>query len=178
MENIIKKVFKKNSILFNKSQRDYIIIDKFNVIDSILIIINNNNILSSLIINNNDFDNYKYYYKMKNIIDNIREVKARQNERMAAAMFIGVNNNEDIDAIYNSAKLNHVHAYADMLEKIETLPTREDIHAFLRYNSDFEPLSEYTYEPSTDSDSDRVFGSFEIQNSEEDQPILTTKQQE
>ena len=39
-----KKGILKNNILFNKSQRDYIIIDKFNVIDSILIIINNNNV--------------------------------------------------------------------------------------------------------------------------------------
>ena len=151
-----------------------------NLIDSILIIINNNDVLSSLIINNNEIDNYKYYYKMKHITDNIREVIARQNERMAATMFIGVNNNEDIDAIYNSAKLNHIHDYSNMLENIETLPNSEEIYAFLRDNGDNEALAEWTYEPSSgsDSDSDSDFGSFQIQNSEEDNPILTTKQQE
>ena len=39
-----KGILNRSSKLFNKSQREYIIIDKFNVIDNILIILNNNNI--------------------------------------------------------------------------------------------------------------------------------------
>ena len=178
-----KKGIVKNNILFNKSQRDYIIMDTFNVIDNILIILNNNNILYSSFCNNNDFNNYKYYYKMNHTTDNIRSIKARQAERRAAAMvFNGVENSEDIDAIYNNAISNNLQDYTEMLSDIETQPNKEDIYAFLRDNGDNEALREWTYEPSSGSDSDSDsysdFGGFEIQNSEENNPTLNTTQQE
>ena len=123
---------------------------------------------------------------MKHITDNIREVIARQNERRAASMFIGVTNNEDIDAIYHNTNLSNVHDFLDMIEKIHTLPNKHDILAFLDSNGDYEALvgliniddvtdADVLGDDYIDSDSDS--DTFEIQNSEEDQPILTTKQQ-
>ena len=123
---------------------------------------------------------------MNHITDNIRSIKARQAERRAAAMvFNGVENSEDIDAIYNNAISNNLQDYSEILSEIETQPNKEDIYAFLRVNGDNEILREWTYEPSSDSDSDSDsdsysgFGGFEyIQNLQEDQPILTEKQRE
>ena len=120
---------------------------------------------------------------MNHTTDNIRAIKARQAERRAAAMlFNGVENPEDIDAIYNNAISNNLQDYTEMLSEIETQPNKEDIYAFLRVNGDNDILREWTYEPSSgsdsDSDSNSDFGGFEIQNNEEDKPTLNTTQQE
>ena len=126
-----RKGIVKNNILFNKTQRDYIIIDKFNVIDSILIIINNNNILTSKVIINNDIEKYKFYYNMKHITDNIRIVVNRQFQRNLATMYGYDLPPGDIDAVYHNAKLNLVQEFADIVGKIETQPNKQDIHTFL-----------------------------------------------
>ena len=166
--------------LFKKSHKDYLIIDKFDILNNTLIIINDNNILNWLTVCNIDFDNYKYYYKMKHITDNIRAVKAKERDRLYANG--GWSSNEEIDLMYSNTRLNHRTEYANMLEEIETLPNKEYIHGFLKYNADFEPVSDPPPPIISDSDSDSDnddFSSFiNSMPSEEDKPILTDQQQE
>ena len=50
--------------------------------DKTLIIINNNNALTSKHINNNEINNHLYYYKLKHVIDNLKELKARQEQQV------------------------------------------------------------------------------------------------
>ena len=102
-----------NTKIFNKSQEDYIIFKNIELHkNEMLIITYTNKILSYKIIYAEVIDNHIYYYKLKHIIDNLKALKARQEQQRVAGDY-----NEEASTMFENIKLINIRELIDTVEK-------------------------------------------------------------
>ena len=172
--------------LLDKNQEDYIIVDEIYKHNDILVITRTNNILEHKVIWESQLENYNFFYKLKYIFDNFRQISTLQNE-------IRGQPHEHIYYFYKTVIRELNREYLIIQSQIRESVNKDDILNFLEgstsdsfnYKEDRRELNRVIlsrdFDSDTSSDSDNDISSDSDNDTSfinsssviEDKPILT-----